>query len=323
MSASTITVEEVFNAQAETLGLEWVAARGAGGHQIDSEMVQKPSLALAGQLDFVYPNRLQVFGRAEITFLNKMDPERRAEVLEGLFAKGLSALMVSDSGQQHLPEELAAAAEEHETPLLLAHLSSPQLVHHLHHYLSRVLADRTTVHGVFLDVMGLGTLLTGPSGVGKSEVALELLTRGHHLIADDAPEFAAEVPGMLVGRSPELLRDHMEVRGLGILNIRQLFGPATIVASKRLRLIIHFKRVQGDDLSQIDRLQQEQDTQSILGVEIPRVVLPVSPGRNLAVMVEVAVQSYFHKASGFNPEKDFRERLRKRLIEDDRGGEWN
>ncbi|MFP4560880.1 MAG: HPr(Ser) kinase/phosphatase [Thiohalorhabdus sp.] len=323
MSATTITVEEVFNAQAEPLGLEWVAARGAGGHEIESEMVQKPSLALAGQLDFVYPNRLQVFGRAEISFLNKMASDERRGALEGLFGKGLSALMVSDRGRQDLPPELTEVAEAHSTPLLLARLPSPRLVHHLHHYLSRVLAERTTVHGVFLDVMGLGTLLTGPSGVGKSEVALELLTRGHHLIADDAPELAAEVPGMLVGRSPELLQDHMEVRGLGILNIRHLFGPATIVASKRLRLIIQFKRVQGDDLSQIDRLQQEQDTQSILGIEIPRVVLPVTPGRNLAVMVEVAVQSYFHKASGFNPEKDFRDRLRKRLQEDDRGGEWN
>ena len=323
MSATTITVEEVFDAQAENLGLEWVAAQGSGDHHIESEMVQKPSLALAGQLDFVYPNRLQVFGRAEISFLNKMASADRRQALEGLFGKGLPALMVSDRGRQDLPPELAEVAEAHRTPLLLARLPSPRLVHHLHHYLSRVLAERTTVHGVFLDVMGLGTLLTGPSGVGKSEVALELLTRGHHLIADDAPELASEVPGMLVGRSPELLKDHMEVRGLGILNIRDLFGPAAIVASKRLRLIIHLKRVQGNDLSQIDRLQQEEDTQTILGIDIPRVVLPVTPGRNLAVMVEVAVQSFFHKASGFNPEKDFRERLRQQLVEDDRGGEWN
>jgi len=321
--SGTITVDEVFEAQADTLGLEWLAGRDAGSHGIESEMVQKPSLALAGQLDFVYPNRLQVFGRAEIAFLTQMTPADRRSVLTGLFGKGLSALVVSDRDRQEPPPELVEAAEAHHTPLLRSRLSSPQLVHHLHHYLSRVLAERTTVHGVFMDVMGLGILLTGASGVGKSEVALELLTRGHHLIADDAPEFASEVPGMLVGRSPEMLRDHMEVRGLGILNIRQLFGPATVVASKRLRLIIHFKRVAGDDLSQIDRLTQEQDTQSILDVPIPRVTLPVTPGRNLAVMVEVAVQSYFQKSYGVNPEQDFRERLRKQLLEDDRGGEWN
>jgi len=321
--SGTITVDEVFEAQSDTLGLEWLAARDAGAHRIESEMVQKPSLALAGQLDFVYPNRLQVFGRAEIAFLTQMTPEDRRTALEGLFGKGLSALVVSDRDRQEPTPELVEAAEANHTPLLRSRLSSPQLVHHLHHYLSRVLAERTTVHGVFMDVMGLGILLTGASGVGKSEVALELLTRGHHLIADDAPEFAAEVPGMLVGRSPEMLKDHMEVRGLGILNIRQLFGPATVVASKRLRLIIHFKRVAGEDLSQIDRLQQEQDTQSILDVPIPRVTLPVTPGRNLAVMVEVAVQSYFQKAHGVNPEQDFRERLRKQLLEDDRGGEWN
>jgi len=321
--SGTITVDEVFEAQADTLGLEWLAARDAGAHRIESEMVQKPSLALAGQLDFVYPNRLQVFGRAEIAFLTQMTPEDRRTALEGLFGKSLSALVVSDRDRQEPTPELVEAAEAYHTPLLRSRLSSPQLVHHLHHYLSRVLAERTTVHGVFMDVMGLGILLTGASGVGKSEVALELLTRGHHLIADDAPEFAAEVPGMLVGRSPEMLKDHMEVRGLGILNIRQLFGPATVVASKRLRLIIHFKRVAGEDLSQIDRLQQEQDTQSILDVPIPRVTLPVTPGRNLAVMVEVAVQSYFQEAHGVNPEQDFRERLRKQLLEDDRGGEWN
>jgi HPr kinase/phosphorylase len=321
--SGTITVDEVFEAQADTLGLEWLAARESGGHRIESEMVQKPSLALVGQLDFVYPNRLQVFGRAEIAYLAQMDPGDRRAALEGLFGKGLSALMVSDRERQAPPPELVEVAEAHHTPLLRSQLSSPQLVHHLHHYLSRVLAERTTVHGVFMDVMGLGILLTGASGVGKSEVALELLTRGHHLIADDAPEFASEVPGMLVGRSPEMLKDHMEVRGLGILNIRQLFGPATVVASKRLRLIIHFKRVAGEDLSQIDRLQQEQDTQTILGVPIPRVTLPVTPGRNLAVMVEVAVQSYFQKSYGVDPEQDFRERLRKQLLEDDRGGEWN
>ncbi|HKJ72430.1 MAG TPA: HPr(Ser) kinase/phosphatase [Gammaproteobacteria bacterium] len=321
--SGTITVDEVFEAQADTLGLEWLAARGAGDHRIDSEMVQKPSLALVGQLDFVYPNRLQVFGRAEIAYLNQMAPRDRRAALEGLFGKGLSALVVSDRERQDPPPEVIEVAEAHQTPLLRSQLSSPQLVHHLHHYLSRVLAERTTVHGVFLDVMGLGTLLTGPSGVGKSEVALELLTRGHHLIADDAPELASEVPGMLVGRSPEMLKDHLEVRGLGILNVRQLFGPATVVASKRLRLIIHFKRTAGDDLAQIDRLQQEQDTQSILGIPIPRVTLPVTPGRNLAVMVEVAVQSYFQKSYGVNPEQDFRERLRQQLLEDDRGGEWN
>ena len=321
--SGTITVNEVFEAQADNLGLEWLAARDAGPHRIESEMVQKPSLALAGQLEFVYPNRLQVFGRAEIAFLTQMAPGDRRAVLEGLFGKSLSALVVSDRDRQEPPAELVEVAEAHQTPLWRSRLSSPQLVHHLHHYLSRVLAERTTVHGVFMDVMGLGILLTGASGVGKSEVALELLTRGHHLIADDAPEFAAEVPGMLVGRSPEILKDHLEVRGLGILNVRQLFGPATVVASKRLRLIIHFKRVAGDDLSQIDRLQQEQDTQTIMGVPIPRVTLPVTPGRNLAVMVEVAVQSYFQKAQGVNPEQDFRERLRKQLLEDDRGGEWN
>ncbi|MEF8793010.1 HPr(Ser) kinase/phosphatase [Thiohalorhabdus sp.] len=321
--SGTITVDEVYEAQADTVGLEWVAAREAGAYPIQSEMVQKPSLALMGQLDFVYPNRLQVFGRAEIAFLAQMAPEERRNALEGLFAKGLSALVVSDRDRLELPGELTDVAEAHNTPLLRSSLSSPQLVHHLHHYLSRVLAERTTVHGVFLDVMGLGVLLTGPSGVGKSEVALELVNRGHHLIADDAPELAEEVPGMLVGRSPEMLKDHLEVRGLGILNIRQLFGPASVVASKRLRLIIHLKRVAGDDLSQIDRLQQEQDTQSVLDVPMPRVTLPVTPGRNLAVMVEVAVQRHFQKTQGVDPEQDFRERLRKQLLEDDRGGEWN
>ena len=318
-----ITVDTVFQAQAEPLGLEWMAARSLGGHPIESEMVQKPSLALVGELAFVYPNRLQVFGRAEIAFLWKMTPEERRSALAGLFSKGLSGLVVSDSHRQESPPELIEAAEANATPLLVSSLTSPRLVHHLHHYLSRVLAPQATVHGVFLDVMGLGVLLTGSSGIGKSEVALELIARGHHLIADDAPEFSEEVPGMLVGRSPEMLRDHMEVRGLGILNIPQLYGPAATVASKRLRLIIQLRRVTGDDLSQIDRLQQEEDTQEILEVAIPRVTLPVTPGRNLAVMVEVAVQSFFQKASGVNPETAFKERLHQHLQEDDRGAEWN
>ncbi len=286
-------------------------------------MVQKPSLALVGELDFIYPGRIQVFGRAEIAYLNKMTPEARHRALQALFGKGLSAMVVSDQGDQDPPVELAEAAEAGVTPLFRSILSSPQLVHHLHHYLSRVLAKRTTVHGVFLDVMGVGTLLTGPSGVGKSEVALELITRGHHLIADDAPEFAAEVPDTLVGRSPARLKDHLEVRGLGLLNIRQLFGSATLLASKRLRLIVHFKRVREEELIHIDPLQQEEDTLAILDVPIPRVILPVTPGRNLAIMVEVAVQNFLHKTHRAYPEEDFCAHLDRQLFQDDRSGEWN
>jgi HPr kinase/phosphorylase len=321
--SDAITVAEVVEAQAQPLGLRWLAAEGSGERPVESEMVQKPSLALAGQMEFVYPSRLQILGRAEITFLWDMAPERRTEVLEGLLAKDLSAILVTDRERQEPPPELVTAAERTRTPLLSSSLTSPQLVHHLHHFLSRVLAEHTTVHGVFLDVMGLGVLLTGASGVGKSEVALELITRGHRLVADDAPEFSSEVPGTLVGRSPETLQDYMEVRGLGILNLRQLFGPAALVRSKRLRLVIHFKRVAGDDLASIDRLKLEQDTQEILGVEIPRVVLPVTPGRNLAVMVEVAVQNYFLKASGYNSDHAFQERVRNKILGAEDYGEWS
>lgn len=321
--SGAITVAEVYEAQSDPLGLRWLAARGSGERPVESEMVQKPSLALAGQMEFVYPNRLQILGRAEITFLWDMVPERRTEVLEALLAKGLSAVLITDRDRQEPPPELLAAAEHTQTPLLSSRLTSPQLVHHLHHFLSRVLAEQTTVHGVFLDVMGLGVLLTGASGVGKSEVALELITRGHRLIADDAPELSSEVPGTLVGRSPETLQDYMEVRGLGILNLRHLFGPAAIVRSKRLRLVIHFKRVAGDDLASIDRLKLEQDTMEILGVEVPRVMLPVTPGRNLAVMVEVAVQNYFLKASGYDSDQAFQERVRNKIVGAEDYGEWS
>jgi len=170
-------------------------------------------------------------------------------------------------------------------------MASPVVIDHLQYYLTRALAPRVTVHGVYMEVMGMGVLITGESGIGKSELALELLSRDHRLIADDAVEFVRVGPDVIVGQCPTLLSDFLEVRGLGILDIRLMFGETAVRHKKKLHLIVHLESIQRMKMSKIDRLQTTQRTRSILDVDIPEVALFVGPGRNLAVLVEAATRA--------------------------------
>jgi len=197
---------------------------------------------------------------------------------------------------------------------LLATSVSDQLVaSHLSYFLSQALAERDTIHGVFMEVFGTGVLLTGMAAVGKSELALELITRGHRLIADDAPEFARIAPDIVSGSCPPLLQDFIEVRGLGLLNVRRMFGDTAIKRGKYLRLIIHIAQMDHDSLARLDRLTGTYSTRNVLGLEIPKVTVPLAPGRNMAIIVETAVRQYMLRQQDYEASEDFIARQRRAI----------
>lgn len=307
-----ISVQQLFDETAENLGLSWVSGQAGGAKLLTSETVQKPTLALIGHLNFVHPNRVQVLGCAEMDYLRSLDSVALEKSVENLFSTELAAIIVANG--EAVPQLLLEASDRSQTPLFTTKQESPQLMLVLGHYLTQALADSTTVHGVLLEVLGMGVLITGNSAIGKSELALELITRGHRLIADDVVELHHVAPDTLEGRCPTLLQDFLEVRGLGILNIRTLFGETAVKAKKNLRLIVHLKKPA--NLAELGegRLDMHASTESILGVDIPKVRIPVTAGRNLAVLVEVAARNHILHMRGINSAEQFIERQQQQIL---------
>lgn len=305
-SLNSVAVAALFRDTAEPLNLRWLAGLNGGKRRLSSETIQKPTLALIGHLNFVHPNRVQVLGCAEMDFLRGLSKRALTEAIGHLFSTELAAVVVSNG--EAVPEALLEAANRTETPLFASPESSPVLMMHLGHYLTQALAESTLLHGVFLEVLGTGVLLKGDAGVGKSELALELITRSHRLVADDAVELRHVAPDILEGTCPPLIRDFLEVRGLGILNIRYLFGETAVKLKKNLKLIVEL--MQPEEIGEIglNRLDMVASAETILGVAIPKVRIPVAAGRNLAVLVEVAVRNHILKSRGINPVEQFMHR---------------
>ncbi len=304
-----ITVRDFLEAQADTLKLRLLTGEAGLARVIDHPRVEKPALAFAGYLSKLNPNRLQVIGRSELGYLaSRREQEAQASV-DAVFAQKLAGVVITCGVEP--PAFILRAARRTNTPLFVSDLDSQTLMTHATLYLNHRLAPRTFVHGVFLDIFGLGVLLTGASGIGKSEIGLELISRGHRLIADDMVEFTRERPDVLVGRSPESLRYHMEIRGLGILNIRDLYGAAAITDTKRLRLVVAF--APWEKMKAQDRATGGADDITILGVDIPRVPIPIRPGRSLAVLVEVATRNQLLKLRGIDSSENFAHALRRRI----------
>ena len=296
----TLTARELFEAQQTPLKLRWLAGRSGEQRLLEPATARYPGMALVGHLNFVHPNRIQILGSAEVDYLRHLPEHEHLQAIRNLFSCATTTLVIV-ANDETVDPDLITTADEAGLPLLATPLGSPRIIDHLQHYLTRSLAARTTLHGVFLEVMGVGIFITGESGSGKSEVALELLSRGHRLIADDAVEFSRTGPDVLIGRCPRMLRDFLEVRGLGILNVRAMFGDTAVRPEKTLRLIVRLQPLTPERMARVDRLQAEQMTRTILDVDTPEVVLYVAPGRNLAVLVEAATRAHILRMRGINP----------------------
>ncbi|HEX7316695.1 MAG TPA: HPr(Ser) kinase/phosphatase [Pyrinomonadaceae bacterium] len=301
----TITVGEFVARAPEGLPLSFIAgAGGAAARRLDTPRIQKLGLALAGFPHYVHEGRVQIVGQSELQFLGQLSSEERRAAVAKLELEKISCVLVTKGLMP--PAELVEACDAAVLPLIQTPLVSSTAITAVTEYLEEALAPRETRHGVLLDLYGLGVLIEGKSGVGKSECALDLIMRGHQLVADDLVEIRRRRPGLLMGAAPDLLREHMEIRGLGILNIRELFGVSAVSGPKQLGLDI--KLVRWGEVGDVDRLGLEERTVDILGVAVPYFVLPVSPGRNLATLVETAVRVHLMRLRGYNAAESFVER---------------
>lgn len=313
--ASPIRVQDLYNFLHERLKLEWLAGRNGRDRKLLEPGSDEPTRVIAGALNLIHPNRIQVIGPTESHYLAGLDEVDRAAALAGLFAARPAAIFLV--GEATIPEGLDLETEARGVPLIRSALSDEQVVDNLQYFGALFLAEKTTLHGVFLEVLGMGVLLTGEAAIGKSELALELISRGSRLIADDAPEFSRIMPDIVTGSCPELLRDFLEVRGLGIINIRAMFGDSAIKRSKYLRLIVRLARMSTQELSHMDRLSGTGTTREVLGIAVPEVTIPVAPGRNLAILVESAVRNHLLQIEGYDAVAAFVSRQEQALKQND------
>ncbi len=259
---------------------------------------------LVGHLNIIHANRIQVLGKPEIDYYNKLRSFQREHIAEELFAAGMPAVIVAEGLE--VPDSLRARCRAHQTALITTPLNAAKVIDGLRVYLTKLLSQKGERHGVLMDVLGMGVLITGESGLGKSELALELISRGHGLVADDVVEVTQIAPNMIEGRCPGLLQNLLEVRGLGLLDIKAIFGETAVRRRMRLKLIVHL--VRRSNFEDGERLPMEQQFEDVLGVAIRRVVLPVAAGRNLAVLLEAAVRNTILQFRGIDTLADFMKR---------------
>src|SRR6266702_5319806 len=303
------------------LRLSLIAGRQGLSRRISSSRIQKPGLVLAGFLEYLHQERLQVFGNTEVSYLRTMPRERAVEVLRGFFAQGIACLVIT-KGLDTTPELVAAAEEAGVSLLRTSHLSST-FIESVQNCLEEILTASTSMHGVLLDVFGVGILLLGKSGIGKSEIALDLVMRGHRLVADDIGDVKRVAPESVYGAGSEIIKHHMEIRGLGIINIKDLFGVASIRERKKIEIVLEL--VEWDPGVEYDRLGVDEKKFRILDVQVPMLIVPVRPGRNMTTIIEVAARNHLLKLQGHHSAKEFQERLNRAiaLAPGGRGGEMD
>jgi HPr kinase/phosphorylase len=310
-----LTVAGLLRSRSDAIGLplELLSGREGAERPITSPHIQKTGLALAGFHEYLQPGRVLVFGESEVRYLDGLDRDTLLSVLAAAFTHDIPCVLVT--GGWTPPSQLLAACERYHVPLLRTQTATPAAIAKIGVLLESLLAVRQVVHGVLMDILSLGVLIIGDSGIGKSECALDLVVRGHRLVADDAVEVRRRGETDLIGTCPDLTRHHMEVRGLGVINIRDLFGVAATRMSKRMELVVQLER--WDAAREYDRLGLEENAWELFGVRIPLVHMPVAPGRNLAILVEVAARNQLLKARGLNAAQELASRLDQRLREAD------
>ncbi len=307
MTHPGVTVSTVLQDLAETRGVDLELVAGAGGvdRRITNPHPQKTGLALSGFDQYFREGRVLVLGESEVRFLESLSPDARIAIARRVFSHAIPCLVITAGFGP--PAEFCAEADAANLPLMRARAATPLVMARLSAALDVYLAPRTVVHGVLMDILGLGVLIVGESGIGKSECALDLVVRGHRLVADDAVELRARAEAFLIGTCPELTRHHMEIRGLGLINVQDLFGVASTRRSKRVELVVQLER--WDPAREYDRLGLDETHYETLGVPVPMIRMPVAPGRNLAILVEVAARNQLLRYGGLNSARRLADRL--------------
>ncbi|MCS6765087.1 MAG: HPr(Ser) kinase/phosphatase [Candidatus Protistobacter heckmanni] len=307
MNLDGVTAQSIFDDNAAEIKLNWLAGPEDADRTFDREVVRSATSAadLVGHLNLIHPNRIQILGEAELVYYEKLNQEDRGKQMDAVIALTPPFLIVADG--LTAPPELVLRCTRSSTPLFTTPFSSASVIDHLRMYISRQGAPKITMHGVFLDILGLGVLLTGDSGLGKSELGLELISRGHGLVADDAVDFARLGPDFIEGRCPALLQNLLEVRGLGLLDIRTIFGETAVRRKMKLKLIVELVRRNDGGF---ERLPIDSQYKEVLGLPVRMVKIQVAAGRNLAVLVEAAVRNTILQLRGIDTLRDFMDRQR-------------
>ena len=312
MKPTVVSADVLFEAFRGLLRWEWIAGLGASERRFDEVAVRaaRSGADLVGYLNYIHPYRVQILGEREVAYLTSASAEDCARRIARIVTLEPPVLVIADG--QAAPDALLSMCERAQIPMFSTQDSSAFVIDVLRAYLSKHFADRTSMHGVLMDILGLGVLITGESGLGKSELGLELISRGNGLVADDAVEFSRIAPNMIEGRCPALLQNLLEVRGLGLLDIKAIFGETAVRRKMRLKLIVHLVRKETME-REYERLPYEPLTQDVLGVPVRKVIIQVVAGRNIAVLVEAAVRNTILQLRGIDTYQEFVERHRKAM----------
>ena len=296
-------------AESRAIDLEVLAGGGGTDRRITNPHPQKTGLALSGFDKYLREGRVLVFGESEVRFLDSLSSDERTDVMRLVYSHALPCVVITDNVEP--AGEVVAEANRANVPLMRTRAATPIAMARLSAALDVHLAARGIVHGVLMDILGLGVLIVGESGIGKSECALDLVVRGHRLVADDAVELRCRAESFVIGTCPELTRHHMEIRGIGLINVQDLFGVAATRRSKRVELVVQLER--WDPAREYDRLGLDEAHYETLGVRVPMIRMPVAPGRNMAILVEVAARNQLLRSGGHHAARRLVERLEEQL----------
>ncbi|AMM95069.1 HPr(Ser) kinase/phosphatase [Peribacillus simplex] len=289
----------------EAFGLELISGEEGINRPIVTSDLSRPGLEIAGFFDYYPADRVQLLGMTEMSFFNRLNEPERIQRMEELCRDFTPGIIITRG--QEVPIELIEASERESVPVMRSSMKTTRLYSRLTNFLESRLAPTTAVHGVLVDIYGLGVLITGKSGVGKSETALELVKRGHRLVADDCVEIRQEDQDTLVGNAPDLIEHLLEIRGLGIINVMTLFGAGAVRSNKKISIVINLELWEKN--KQYDRVGLDEEKMKIIDTEVTKITVPVRPGRNLSVIIEVAAMNYRLKRMGVNAAEQFSDRL--------------
>lgn len=305
--STRLAISELFHQLQQRLDIQWISGCNAGDNCLDVDDTRSGDVGLVGHLNLIHSNQIQLIGFREAEYLKGLSEKSKSKKINQLFMGQVAVIVLAEQVEPF--ERLAERCEESQVALFCSSLKTYELLSEVQFFLAQELAEQVVLHGVFLEVAGIGLLLTGDPAIGKSELALELVTRGNRLIADDAPIFSRISPTTVSGESPEILQDFLEVRGLGVLNIRAMFGDASIKRRKYLRMVVKLVPMSEEHLNEENRLEGLCEEREVLGITVPEVTVPVAPGRDLAILVEAAARNQILKANGYSAAEDFRVRL--------------